>query len=131
MCFIKNKSTFCFVLQILFVSLQYRKGDKRPDSLLQIPLLLLLCWMFNLKYKIMEVLLNLQNKNVTLNAVHVAPEGTNCCNRLKVHFDVFQETAKKAAIIRLSTANSFELIHYQDKHIALLIPFDRIQKISY
>lgn len=87
--------------------------------------------MFNLKYKIMEVLLNLQNKNVTLNAVHVAPEGTNCCNRLKVHFDVFQETAKKAAIIRLSTANSFELIHYQDKHIALLIPFDRIQKISY
>ena len=61
----------------------------------------------------MEVLLNLQNKNVTLN------------------FDVFQETAKKAAIIRLSTANSFELIHYQDKHIALLIPFDRIQKISY
>ena len=71
----------------------------------------------------MEVLLNLQNKNVTLNAVHVAPEGTNCCNRLKVHFDVFQETAKKA--------NSFELIHYQDKHIALLIPFDRIQKISY
>lgn len=81
----------------------------------------------------MEVLLNLQNKNVTLNAVHVAREGTNCCNRLKVHFDVFQETAKKAAIIRLSTANSFELIliHYQDKHIALLIPFDRIQKISY
>lgn len=76
----------------------------------------------------MEVLLNLQNKNVTLNAVHVAPEGTNCCNRLKVHFDVFQETAKKAAIIRLSTANSFELIHYQDKHIALLIPFDRIQR---
>lgn len=59
----------------------------------------------------MEVLLNLQNKNVTLNAVHVAPEGTNCCNRLKVHFDVFQETAKKAAIIRLSTANSFELIY--------------------
>ena len=55
----------------------------------------------------MEVLLNLQNKNVTLNAVHVAPEGTNCCNRLKVHFDVFLETAKKAAIIRLSTANSF------------------------
>ena len=52
----------------------------------------------------MEVLLNLQNK---------------------------KETAKKAAIIRLSTANSFELIHYQDKHIALLIPFDRIQKISY
>ena len=49
----------------------------------------------------------------------------------EVHFDVFQETAKKAAIIRLSTANSFELIHYQDKHIALLIPFDRIQKISY
>ena len=97
----------------------------------QIPLLLLLGWVFNLKYKIMEVLLNLQNKNVTLNAVHVAPEGTNCCNRLKVHFDVFQETAKKAAIIRLSTANSFELIHYQDKHIALLIPFDRIQKISY
>lgn len=129
--FIKNKSTFCFVLQILFVSLQYRKGDKRPDHLPQIPLLLLLGLMFNLKYKIMEVLLNLQNKNVTLNAVHVAPEGTNCCNRLKVHFDVFQETAKKAAIIRLSTANSFELIHYQDKHIALLIPFDRIQKISY
>lgn len=79
----------------------------------------------------MEVLLNLQNKNVTLTAVHVAPEGTNCCNRLKVHFDVFQETAKKAAIIRLSTANGFDLIHYQDKHIALLIPFDRIQKISY
>lgn len=78
----------------------------------------------------MEVLLNLQNKNVTLNAVHVAPEGTNCCNRLKVYFDVFQETAKKAAIIRLSTANSFELIHYH-KHIVLLIPFDRIQKISY
>ena len=79
----------------------------------------------------MEVLLkNLQNKNVTLNAVHVAPEGTNCCNRLKVHFDVFQETAKKAAIIRLSTANSFELIHYQDKHIALLIPFDRIVLIK-
>ena len=38
----------------------------------------LLGWMFNLKYKIMEVLLNLQNKNVKLNAVHVAPEGTNC-----------------------------------------------------
>ena len=91
----------------------------------------LLGWMFNLKYKIMEVLLNLQNKNVTLNAVDVAPEGTNCCNRLKVHFDVFQETAEKAAIIRLSAANSFELIHYQDKHIALLIPFDRIQRISY
>lgn len=79
----------------------------------------------------MEVLLNLQNKNVPLNAVHVSPEGTNCCTRLKVHFDVFQETAKKAAIIRLSRANSFELIHYQDKHIALLIPFARIQKISY
>lgn len=79
----------------------------------------------------MEVLLNLQNKKVTLNAVHVTPEGTNCCNRLKVYFDVFQETAKKAAIIRLSTANSFELIHYRDNHIALLIPFDRIQKISY
>ena len=81
----------------------------------------------------MEVLLNLQNKNVTLNAVHVAPEDTTCCNRLEVHFDfdVFLETAEKAAIIRLSTANSFELIHYQDKHIALLIPFDRIQKISY
>ena len=30
----------------------------------------------------MEVLLNSQNKNVTLNAVHVAPEGTSCCNRL-------------------------------------------------
>lgn len=43
----------------------------------------------------MKVLLNLQNKNVTLNAVHVAPEGTNCCNRLKVHFDVFQETRRK------------------------------------
>lgn len=68
----------------------------------------------------MEVLLNLQNKNVTLDAVHVSPEGTNCCNSLKVHFDVFQETA-----------NGFELIHYQDKHIALLIPFDCIQKISY
>lgn len=27
-CFLKNKDTFCFVLQILFVSLQYRKGDK-------------------------------------------------------------------------------------------------------
>jgi hypothetical protein len=40
--FLKNKSTFCFVLQILFVSLQYRKGDKRPDHLPQIPLLLLL-----------------------------------------------------------------------------------------
>ena len=39
----------------------------------------------------MEVLLNLQNKNVTLNAVHVAPEGTNCCNRLKVHFDVLKD----------------------------------------
>lgn len=39
----------------------------------------------------MEVLLNLQNKNVTLNAVHVAPEGTNCCNRLKVHFDRIQK----------------------------------------
>lgn len=76
----------------------------------------------------MEVLLNLQNKNVTLNAVHVSPEGTNCCNSLN---DVFQETAEKAAIIRLSTANSFELIHYQDKHIALLIPFDCIEKISY
>lgn len=79
----------------------------------------------------MEVLLNLQNKNVTLNAVHVGPDVTTCCNSLKVHFDVFQETAKKAAIIRLSTANSFELIHYQDKHIALLISFDCIQKISY
>ena len=78
----------------------------------------------------MEVLQNLQNKNVTLNAVHVAPEGTNCCNRLKVHFDVFKETAKKAVIIRLSTANSFELIRYQDKHIALLIPFDCIQKLQ-
>ena len=62
----------------------------------------------------MELLLNLQDKNVTL------AEGTNCCNRLRVHFDVFQETAKKSAIIRLSTANSFELIH-----------FDCIQKISY
>lgn len=79
----------------------------------------------------MEILLNLQNEYVTLNAVQVAPEGTNCCNRLKVHFDVFLEAAKKAAIIRLSTANSFELIRYQDNHIALLIPFDRIQKISY
>ena len=79
----------------------------------------------------MEVLLNLQNKNVTLTAVHVSPEGTTCCPRLKVHFDVFQETAKNAAIIRQSTANSFELISYQDNHIALLIPFDRIQKISY
>lgn len=79
----------------------------------------------------MEVFLNLQTKNVTLHAVHVAPDVTNCCPRLKVHFDVFQETAKKSSIIRLSTANSFELIHYQDKHIALLIPFDRIQKISY
>ena len=79
----------------------------------------------------MEVLLNLQNKNVTLNAVHVAPEGTTCCNRLKVHFDVSQETAEKAAVIRLSTANGFELIHYQDRHMALLIPFDRIQRISY
>ena len=39
----------------------------------------------------MEVLLNLQNKNVTLNAVHVAPEGTNCCNRLKVPFDRIQK----------------------------------------
>lgn len=79
----------------------------------------------------MEVLLNLQDKDVTLNAVHVVPGGTNCFNRLKVHFDVFQETAKKAAVIRLSTENSFELIPYQDKHIALLIPFDSIQKISY
>lgn len=79
----------------------------------------------------MKVLLNLQNKNVTLNAVHVAPRGHKLLQPLKVHFDVFQETAQKAAIIRLSTANSFELIHYQDKHIALLIPFDRIQKISY
>ena len=79
----------------------------------------------------MEVLLSLRNKNVTLNAVHAAPEGTSCCNRLKVHFDVFQETAKKAAIIRLSTANGFELIHHQDRHIALLIPFGRIQRISY
>lgn len=79
----------------------------------------------------MEVLLNLPNKNVTLNAVHVSPDGTPCFNLLKVHFDVFQETSKKAAIIRLSTANSFEVIHYQDKHISLLIPFDRIQKISY
>lgn len=79
----------------------------------------------------MEVLLHLQNKNVPLNAVHVSPGGTNCCNRFKVHFDVFQETAKKASIISLSTANSFELIPYQDKHISLLIPFDRIQKISY
>ena len=87
---------------------------------------------YNLKLYNMEVTLTTSGKNsVILNAVHVAPEGTNCCNRLKVHFDVFQETAKKAAIIRLSTANSFELIHYQDKHIALLIPFDRIQKISY
>lgn len=48
----------------------------------------------------MEVLLNLQNKNVTLNAVHVSPEGTNSCNRLKVHFDVFQETSKKAGSVR-------------------------------
>ena len=40
----------------------------------------------------------------------------------------FKKQRKKAAIIRLSTANSFELIHYQDKHIALLIPFDRIQR---
>lgn len=79
----------------------------------------------------MEVLLNLQNKNVTLTAVHVSPDVTTCCTRLKVHFDVFQEPAKNAAIIRLSTANSFELIHYQDKHIALLISFNRIQKISY
>lgn len=30
--FLKNKSTFCFVLQILFVPLQYRKGDKRLTS---------------------------------------------------------------------------------------------------
>ena len=87
--------------------------------------------LLNLQNKKVRIIFVIQNKNVTLNAVHVAPEGTNCCNRLKVHFDVFQETAKKAAIIRLSTANSFELIHYQDKHIALLIPFDRIQKISY
>lgn len=44
----------------------------------------------------MEVTLTTSGKNsVILNAVHVAPEGTNCCNRLKVHFDVFQETAKK------------------------------------
>lgn len=40
--FLKNKNTFCFVLQILFVSLQYRKGDKRTEHLPQIPLLLLL-----------------------------------------------------------------------------------------
>lgn len=39
-CFLKNKDTFYFVLQILFVSLQYRKGDKRSDHLPQIPLLL-------------------------------------------------------------------------------------------
>ena len=78
----------------------------------------------------MEVLLNLQTKNVMLNAVHVAAELTPCCNRLNVHFDVFHETSKKASIIRLSTANSFELIHNQDKHIALLIPFSRIQKIK-
>ena len=31
--FLKNKSTFCFVLQILFVSLLYRKGDKKTGSL--------------------------------------------------------------------------------------------------
>ena len=129
--FLKIKVHFVLYYKYYSYLCNTEKEIKRPDHLPQIPLLLLLGWMFNLKYKIMEVLLNLQNKNVALNAVHVAPEGTNCCNRLKVHFDVFQETAKKAAIIRLSTANSFELIHYQDKHIALLIPFDRIQKISY
>lgn len=63
----------------------------------------------------MEVLQNLQNKNVPQNAVHVAPDGTNCCNRLRVHFDVFQETAKKAAIIRLSTANSFDRITFHSE----------------
>ena len=31
-CSLKNKDTFCFVLQILLVSLQYRKGDKRLTS---------------------------------------------------------------------------------------------------
>ena len=71
----------------------------------------------------MEVLLNLQNKNVTLNAVHVAPEGTNCCNRLKVHFDVFQETAKKAAIIRLSTANEEGRKHGRRGNSTLLSTF--------
>lgn len=30
--FLKNKDTFCFVLQILFVSLSYGKGDKRLTS---------------------------------------------------------------------------------------------------
>ena len=129
--FLKIKVHFVLYYKYYSYLCNTEKDIKRPDHLPHIPHLLLRGWMFNLKYKIMEVLLNLQNKNVTLNAVHVAPEGTNCCNRLKVHFDVFQETAKKAAIIRLSTANSFELIHYQDKHIALLIPFDRIQKISY
>lgn len=79
----------------------------------------------------MKVLLNLQNKNVTLNAVQVAAVGTKCFTRLKFHFDVFQETGKKSGIIRLSTSNSFELIPYQYKHISLLIRFDRIQKISY
>lgn len=78
----------------------------------------------------MEVLLPLQTQDVTLHAVHVGPEGPSCCNRLKVHFDVFQETAKKVAIIRLSTANSFGQIHYQSTHIALLISFDCIQEIS-
>lgn len=67
----------------------------------------------------MEVLLNLQDKEVPLNAVHVVPDGTRCFTRLNVRFDVFQETGEEAAIIRLSTANIFGLIHYQDKHIAL------------
>ena len=63
----------------------------------------------------MEVLLNLQNKNVTLNALHVAPEGTTSCNRLKVHFDVFLETAKKAAIISLSAAYIIGCVEYLSK----------------
>ena len=56
----------------------------------------------------MEVLLNLQNKNVTLNAVHVAPEGTNCCNRLKVHFDVF---GKSSVSCPLKPSDSAPLKH--------------------
>ena len=129
--FLKIKVHFVCITNIILYLCNTEREIKDRITYHKSRFYFLLGWMFNLKYKIKKVLLNLQNKIVTLNAVHVAPEGTNCCNRLKVHFDVFQETAKKAAIIRLSTANSFELIHYQDKHIALLIPFDRIQKISY
>lgn len=37
--FLKNKNTFRLYYKILFVYLQYRKGDKRSDHLTQIPLL--------------------------------------------------------------------------------------------